>query len=62
MLGDVGGLFDALKGIFSVVVTIYFYVFGGPLHSYLLKALFLKNPETNEGNKITALSSIDDKQ
>ena len=60
VLGDVGGLFDALKGIFSVVITLYFYVFGDPLHSYLMKALFLKNPEINEGNKITAQSTTDD--
>ena len=61
LLGDIGGLFDALKGILSVVITLYFYIFGDPLDSYLLKALFLKNPETNEGNKITALSSNVDK-
>ena len=36
LLGDIGGLFDALKGIFSVVVTFYFYLFGDPLYSYLL--------------------------
>ena len=30
-LGDVGGLFDALKGIFSLMVTFYFSLFGNPL-------------------------------
>ena len=44
LLGDVGGLFDALKGIFSVLITFYYYIFGDPVHSYLLKALFLTNP------------------
>ena len=44
-LGDVGGLFDALKGIFSLVVTFYFSLFGSPLKEFLLKSLFLKDPE-----------------
>ena len=30
-LGDVGGLFDALKGIFSLMVTFYSNLFGNPL-------------------------------
>ena len=45
LLGDVGGLFDALKGIMSFVVTIYFQIFGNPLDEYLLKAVFRKNPK-----------------
>ena len=61
MFGDIGGLFDALKGISSVLITFYFYVFGDPVHSYLLKALFLKNPDSAERNKITASSSTNDK-
>ena len=61
LLGDVGGLFDALKGILSVTITLYFYLFGNPLHSYLVEALFLKNPETNVGVKIKPSSSCDDK-
>ena len=61
LFGDVGGLFAALKGIFSLVITLYFYIFGDPVHSYLFKALFLKDPETNEGDKIAALNSTDDK-
>ena len=43
LLGDVGGLFDALKGIFSILITFYFYIFGDPLHSFLLKSLFFRN-------------------
>ena len=44
LLGDVGGLFDALKAIMSVVVTIYFNLFGNPLNEFLLKAVFRINP------------------
>ena len=43
LLGDIGGLFDALKGIFSILITFYFHMLGNPLHSYLLKSLFFNN-------------------
>ena len=43
LLGDVGGLFDALKGISSMLVAFYFSIFGNPMHDYLLGALFLRN-------------------
>ena len=46
LLGDIGGLFDALKGIFSILITLNFYIFGDPLHSFLLKSLFYKNFES----------------
>ena len=45
LLGDVGGLFDALSGISSVIVFLYFTIFGNPMHEYLLKALFMRNPK-----------------
>ena len=51
LLGDVGGLFDALKGIFYAVITFYFYLIGDPLHSYLLNAIFLSNPKKDERNR-----------
>ena len=41
LLGDSGGLFDALKGISSLIVTFYFSIFGNPMTEYILKALFL---------------------
>ena len=51
LLGDVGGLFDALTGIFSLVVSLSFSVFGNPLNAYLLKAVFLRNPKhSNDAN------------
>ena len=31
LLGDVGGLFDALKGIASLFVSLYFYIVGDPM-------------------------------
>ena len=48
LLGDIGGLLDGLKGISSVLISFYFYLFGDPIHSYLLKALFLQNPQATE--------------
>jgi len=47
LLGDIGGLFDALKIISSIIITLYFSIFGNPLHGYLLKALFMSNPQSN---------------
>ena len=36
LLGDVGGLLDALKGFMSFVVAFYFYICGDPIQAYLL--------------------------
>ena len=52
LLGDIGGLFDALKGISSFIVAFYFNVFGDPIQSYLLTALFLRNPKEESKNRI----------
>ena len=41
LLGDSGGLFDALKGTSSFIVTLYFSIFGNPMNEYILNALFL---------------------
>ena len=54
MLGDAGGLFDAVKGIFYLVVSLYFSVVGDPMDMYLLKSLFVKNPLQKEKDKIHA--------
>ena len=51
LLGDVGGLFDALKYIASIIVALYFNIFGKPLDAYLLKALFLRNDKQEHKNK-----------
>ena len=39
-LGDVGGLLDGLTAIGSLLMTIFFFLFGNPLDTYLLKSLF----------------------
>ena len=51
LLGDVGGLFDALKGIMSTVVAFYFFIFGNPMHEYLLKALFINDNKQRNSRK-----------
>ena len=51
LLGDVGGLFDALKGISTVVVAIYFQIFGSPIEEYLLKSMYLRNKKQSNSNK-----------
>ena len=51
LLGDVGGLFDGLRGIGSFLITIYFRVFGNPIHPYLLKSLFLQNPKIDNNDE-----------
>ena len=47
LLGDLGGLMDALVGIMSCIVALYLNIIGCPMQEYLLKTLFLKN-ETND--------------
>ena len=46
LLGDVGGLFDALKGISAFIVALYFKFTGNPMHEYLLEALYLRDEES----------------
>ena len=36
LLGDVGGLFDALKGFTSIIMALYFSICGDPINEYLL--------------------------
>lgn len=43
LLGDLGGLSDALISIMSCIVTLYFNFIGEPIKEYLLNALFLKS-------------------
>ena len=45
VLGDIGGLFDALTRISSLIVIILFKIFGNPFDEYLLEHLFLRNPK-----------------
>ena len=43
LLGDLGGLSDALISIMSFIVTLYFNFVGEPIKEYLLNAMFLKS-------------------
>ena len=61
LLGDVGGLFDALKGIASFIITIYFGLFGDPINSYLLRKLFLQNPKEENDKEPLNRNSIKEK-
>ena len=36
LLGDVGGLLDALKGFMSLIMALYFSICGDPINEYLL--------------------------
>ena len=52
LLGDVGGLFDALKGIASVVVSLSFTLFGNPMEKYLLSAVFKREKGSNNRDQV----------
>ena len=41
LLGDVGGLNDALSAIASVLIALNFSLFGNPIHKHILNILFL---------------------
>ena len=45
LLGDVGGLFDALKAIISVVLSINFMLRGNPVEEFLLGLVFKQDIE-----------------
>ena len=42
MLGDIGGLLDALRIVAQLIVVLSFSIFGNPMHEYLLKGVFLR--------------------
>ena len=44
LLGDIGGLLDALKDISSFIIALYFSFFGNPMQKFLLESVFQKNP------------------
>ena len=48
VLGDIGGLFEAMKGISSIIVILYISIFGHPINEYLLQNSFIKNPEQSD--------------
>ena len=57
LLGDLGGLFDALTRISSLIVIILFKIFGNPLDEYLLENLFLRNPKQKSDTDEPKLSN-----
>ena len=49
-LGDIGGLLDALTVIGSFLMTIYTFIIGDPLDSYILYNLFKTEQENTSQN------------
>ena len=47
-LGDVGGLLDGLTAIGGFLMTIFCFIFGNPLDSYLLESLFKTEGKNDE--------------
>ena len=50
-LGDIGGLFDALRGVSYYIVLLFFKIFGEPMHAYLLNSVFMKNPKDKDSKE-----------
>ena len=50
-LGDIGGLFDALKVLGLFFIFGYNLLFGSILEKYLLSKIFLINPSQNRDNQ-----------
>ena len=48
LLGDVGGLNDALSAIASVIIALNFSFFGNPIHEHILNALFIQNQNSDK--------------
>ena len=45
VLGDIGGLKEALTQIASLIVFLKFLFFGNPMHEEMLERLFFRNPK-----------------
>ena len=43
LLGDIGGLFDALKAITSIFLSIIFALTGNPIEEFLLSLVFKRD-------------------
>ena len=43
LIGDIGGLFDGLKGFGSLIVSLYFSICGDPMSVFLLSSVFIKD-------------------
>ena len=51
MLGDIGGLFDALIGIAKVLLSIYTLIVGSEINAYILGAIFKIECQDNKQQK-----------
>ena len=58
LLGDVGGLFDALRASGSVIVAAYFWIKGNPLEKYLLETTF--KDRTKSTKRVSDLKKLED--
>ena len=45
LLGDVGGLFDALRAIASVIISLNFALRGSPIEQFLIEQIFVDRGE-----------------
>ena len=43
LLGDIGGLFDALKAIASILLTIIFALTGNPIEEFLISLVYKRD-------------------
>ena len=48
LLGDVGGLNDALSAIASAFIALNFRFFGNPIHKHILNVLFIQNQKSDK--------------
>ena len=64
LLGDVGGLFDGLFRIGSILIYIYGLIFGDPLRSNLLKNIFKKGKllSTENFSRQTSIVNIKERE
>ena len=46
LLGDVGGLLDALKAFGSLLITLWFWLTGDPVSQFLIESIFKKEGKT----------------
>ena len=51
LLGDVGGLFDALEILGKLFISVYFLLRGNPIEKYLLEAIFKVADDRNKQKK-----------
>ena len=61
VLGDIGGLKEALSQIASLILFLKFLLFGNPMHEYMLEKLFFRNPKQILDDGEPKLKSNEDK-